>query len=126
MNMSRFIPRALLLAVITGAVPWAPLNRDQFDATSLDRWLADLGLWAPVRRPRRPRGVFGGPRLLGTESRPPVEPLHAETTKKHLIKTGIIYLRLMSLQMYLKCLFQIVIANKARSTMLFSSRLNCR
>ena len=38
----------LLLAVIAGAVLWAALHRDQFDATSLDRWLADLGLWAPV------------------------------------------------------------------------------
>ena len=48
MNSTRFIPRVLLLAVIAGAVLWAMLNRDQFDATSLDRWLADLGLWAPV------------------------------------------------------------------------------
>ncbi len=48
MNMSRFIPRALLLAVIAGAVLWATLHRDQFDATSLDSWLADLGVWAPV------------------------------------------------------------------------------
>lgn len=48
MSMSRLIPRALLLAVIAGAVLWATLNRDQFDATSLDSWLADLGFWAPV------------------------------------------------------------------------------
>ena len=48
MNSTRFIPRVLLLAVISGAVLWAMLNRDQFDATSLDRWLAELGLWAPV------------------------------------------------------------------------------
>jgi uncharacterized membrane protein YdjX (TVP38/TMEM64 family)/rhodanese-related sulfurtransferase len=48
MNMSRFIPRALLLAVIAGAVFWAAVYRDQFDATSLDRWLSDLGLWAPI------------------------------------------------------------------------------
>ena len=48
MNMPRLIPRVLLLAVIAGAVLWATLHRDQFDATSLDLGLADLGLWAPV------------------------------------------------------------------------------
>jgi uncharacterized membrane protein YdjX (TVP38/TMEM64 family)/rhodanese-related sulfurtransferase len=48
MNSARFIPRVLLLAVIAGAVLWAMLNRDQFDATYLDRWLGELGLMAPV------------------------------------------------------------------------------
>jgi uncharacterized membrane protein YdjX (TVP38/TMEM64 family)/rhodanese-related sulfurtransferase len=48
MNFTRLIPRALLLAVIAAAVLWAAVYREQFDATSLDRWLADLGLWAPV------------------------------------------------------------------------------
>lgn len=48
MNFTRFIPRALLLAVIAAAVLWAAVYREQFDATSLDRWLAGLGLWAPV------------------------------------------------------------------------------
>lgn len=48
MNISRFIPRALLLAVIVSAVIWAAVYRDQFDATSLDHWLTNLGLWAPV------------------------------------------------------------------------------
>lgn len=48
MNLTRLIPRALLLAVIVGAVFWAAVYRDQFDATSLDYWLTSLGLWAPV------------------------------------------------------------------------------
>jgi hypothetical protein len=48
MNISRFIPRALLLAVIVGAVFWAAVYRDQIGATSLDHWLTGLGLWAPV------------------------------------------------------------------------------
>ena len=48
MNMSRFIPRALLLAIIVGAVFWAAVYRDQFDATSLDHWLTSLGIWAPI------------------------------------------------------------------------------
>ena len=48
MNLTRFIPRALLLAAVAVAVLWATLHRDQFDAASLDRWLADLELWAPV------------------------------------------------------------------------------
>ena len=48
MNLNRLIPRVLLLAIVAGAVLWATLHRDQFDAASLDRWLADLGLWAPV------------------------------------------------------------------------------
>ena len=48
MNLTRLIPRVLLLAVIAGAVLWATLHRDQFDAISLDRWLTDLGFWAPV------------------------------------------------------------------------------
>jgi uncharacterized membrane protein YdjX (TVP38/TMEM64 family)/rhodanese-related sulfurtransferase len=48
MNISRFISRALLLAVIVGAILWAAAYRDQIDATSLDHWLTSLGLWAPV------------------------------------------------------------------------------
>ena len=48
MNISRLIPRVLLVAVIAGAVLWAAVYRDQFDATSLDRWLVDFSLWAPV------------------------------------------------------------------------------
>jgi uncharacterized membrane protein YdjX (TVP38/TMEM64 family)/rhodanese-related sulfurtransferase len=48
MNISRFIPRALLLAVIVGAILWAAAYRDQIDAISLDYWLTSLGLWAPV------------------------------------------------------------------------------
>ncbi|MDP1699525.1 MAG: VTT domain-containing protein [Aestuariivirga sp.] len=48
MNLTRLIPRALLLAVIVGAIFWAAVYREQFDATSLDRWLTNLGLWAPV------------------------------------------------------------------------------
>ena len=48
MSMSRLIPRVLLMAVVAGAVLWATLHRDQFEAASLDSWLADLGLWAPV------------------------------------------------------------------------------
>lgn len=48
MNLTRLIPRVLLLAVIAGAVLWATLHRGQFDAISLDRWLTDLGFWAPV------------------------------------------------------------------------------
>lgn len=48
MNFTRLIPRVLLLGVIASTVLWATLHRDQLDATSLDRWLADLGLWAPV------------------------------------------------------------------------------
>lgn len=48
MSISRFIPRALLLVVIVGAVIWAAVYREQFDATSLDRWLTDFGVWAPI------------------------------------------------------------------------------
>lgn len=48
MNLTRLIPRALLLAVIAGAVLWGTFHRDQFDFASLDRWLAGLGLWAPL------------------------------------------------------------------------------
>lgn len=48
MNGPLFIRRLLLLAVIAGAVLWATLHRDQFDTASLNSWLADLGLWAPV------------------------------------------------------------------------------
>ncbi len=48
MNMSRLIPRVLLLAVIAVAALWMTLNRNQFDAASLNSWLVDLGLWAPA------------------------------------------------------------------------------
>jgi uncharacterized membrane protein YdjX (TVP38/TMEM64 family)/rhodanese-related sulfurtransferase len=48
MSMSRLIPGVLLMAVVAGTVLWATLHRDQFEAASLDSWLADLGLWAPV------------------------------------------------------------------------------
>ena len=48
MNLQRLIPRALLLAIIAGAVLWVAFHRNQFDAASLDQWLASLGLWAPI------------------------------------------------------------------------------
>ncbi len=48
MNPKRFVPRLLVLTVIAVALIWVTLHRDQFDAASLDRWLADLGIWAPI------------------------------------------------------------------------------
>ena len=48
MNWQRLIPRVLLLAAIASAVLWAAFHRDQFAVASLDRWLASLGLWAPI------------------------------------------------------------------------------
>ena len=48
MNWQRLIPRVLLLAAIASAVLWAAFDRDQFAVASLDRWLASLGLWAPI------------------------------------------------------------------------------
>lgn len=48
MNLYRFIPRALLLAGMAGAILWAGVNRDQFDPASLDAQISGMGAWAPV------------------------------------------------------------------------------
>lgn len=39
--------RAIVFLVLLGAVLWAGLNREQLSAVRLDRWLAELGPWAP-------------------------------------------------------------------------------
>lgn len=45
---TRLFPRLLLLSVLAGAIVWAILNRDRFDPATLDAWLSESGIWAPV------------------------------------------------------------------------------
>jgi uncharacterized membrane protein YdjX (TVP38/TMEM64 family)/rhodanese-related sulfurtransferase len=46
--MIRHFPRAALAVLVTSLIAWAALNREALDPAVLDRWLADLGIWAPI------------------------------------------------------------------------------
>ena len=48
MKLNTLLPRILLVAVIAAAIAWALLNRNQFDPTMLDAWLASFGVLGPV------------------------------------------------------------------------------
>lgn len=48
MKLNSLLPRVLLIAGIAGVTLWATLNRNQFDPTSLDAWLASFGVLGPL------------------------------------------------------------------------------
>jgi uncharacterized membrane protein YdjX (TVP38/TMEM64 family) len=48
MRLSRSLSRIALALLIGAMAGWASYHRDQINLTTLDAWLASLGLWAPI------------------------------------------------------------------------------